>query len=290
VYGGSGNDTLNGDAGNDYIDDSEGTNTINGGGGDDYVVFGGDAVNNADGGAGTDSLDIRAAGRTTGFVIDLTGMWLGGSGTVNGGTVTGFESLIGFDGTQWDDVINFGAGTSANAGINDAGAGNDTLTGTDGNNYINGGDGNDIIVTGAGTDEILGGAGDDTITIGAGTAGTVAGGAGTDTLRFAQSEFDPATGLVINLAPLWSGGTGNFNGVAVTGIELLQVDLIQSHHFIPSGDDSVVIGAGYFGNLNLNLGHGNDSVTGGSGNDVIDGADGDDLLRGGAGSDALGGA
>ena len=151
-------------------------------------MFSGDAVNTVDGGAGTnDMLLISKFNRTTGFVIDLTGLWSGGSGSVNGGTVTGIELLQGFEGTQWADVINFGAGTSAEAGISDAGAGDDILTGTDGDNYINGGEGNDTIVSGAGTDDLFGGAGNDTITIRPDTAGTVDGGAGIDTLGLVQS-------------------------------------------------------------------------------------------------------
>jgi Ca2+-binding RTX toxin-like protein len=288
LYGMEGDDTVNGDGGSDSIEDGVGTNTLNGGGGDDHIFFSGDAVNNANGGLGTDLLYISSFNRTSGFVIDLTGMWTGGSGTVNGGTVTGFEALVGFDGTQWDDVINFGAGTSTDyLGINDAGAGNDTLTGTDGINYINGGEGNDTIVTGAGNDEILGGAGDDRITIRATTAGTVSGGEGTDTLALAPAEPDA---LDIDLTLLWGGGAGTVNGVTVTGIELLETLFIQSDHFVLSVADNVVIGAGYTGNLTMQVGRGADIVSGGSGNDIINGEQDDDIIRGGAGNDSLSGS
>jgi len=289
LYGMEGNDAINGDGGDDNIEDNVGTNAINGGAGNDYIVFSGDAVNHADGGIGSDSLDIRYFGRTTGFVIDLTGMWSGGSGSVNGGTVTGFESLIGFEGTQWADVIDFGAGTLANAGINDARGGNDILTGSDGNNYINGGDGDDTIVSGSGMDELLGGAGNDAITVGASTTGTIDGGTGTDTLYFALGEAAAGIALDIDFTLLWSGGTGTFNGVSVTGIELLQSETIVGS-FFGSVADTVVIGAGYAGDVHMSLGHGNDTVTGGSGDDTIDGGQDDDLIRGGAGNDAVGGS
>jgi Ca2+-binding RTX toxin-like protein len=290
VYGELGNDTLNGGDGNDYLQDDAGTNTLNGGDGSDYVVFQGNAINSANGGAGSDSLDIRAQGRTSAFAINLTAMWSGGSGAVNGGTVTGFESVIGLEGTQWDDVINLGAGVVVDVGINDAGAGNDVLTGTDGANYILGGAGNDTISGGGGTDDLLGGDGDDAITFSAhASGGTVQGGSGIDTLHIAPDDETGVAALEIDFTALWSGGAGAINGAAVSGIEWLQADWITRSGFNDS-EDHIVIGAGYIGSVRLSLGGGADTASGGSGDDIINGEQGDDLLRGGAGEDSLTGS
>ncbi len=97
---------------------------------------------------------------------------------VNGGTVHRVRrQLMGFDGTQWDDVINLGASTWPMPGINDAGAGNDTLTGTDGANYINGGAATTTISRrGREPTTCWAGAGDDAITFSTSTGGTIDGG------------------------------------------------------------------------------------------------------------------
>ncbi len=217
-------------------------------------------------------------------------MWSGGSGTVNGGTVTGFEGVIGIEGTQWDDLINLGAGTAGSGGVNDAGAGNDTLIGSNGTNYLMGGAGNDTISGGGGTDDLLGGDGDDAITISAhATGGTIVGGAGSDTLHIAPDDESGSVPLTIDFTALWGGGTGTINGAAVTGIEWLQADWIIRSGFNGSADD-IVIGAGYGGGVRLALGGGADTASGGSGDDIISGDQGDDVLRGGAGEDSLNGS
>lgn len=90
-----------------------------------------------------------------------------------------------------------------------AGAGNDTLTGTANADFLVGGTGDDTLNTATGNDSVLGGAGNDTVTAGAGIV-NLNGGDGNDTFT--------VTGLTANLAAgtsdTISGGNGTDTLVA----------------------------------------------------------------------------
>src|SRR5205085_5742384 len=107
-----GGDILDGGDGNDElyaydkytgVDDGTEIDTLTGGAGNDLLSFGyGDS---ADGGAGTDRLSISLRGGTTGVVLDLSALFAGGTITIGGGTVTGFETYDRIYATQFADTI-----------------------------------------------------------------------------------------------------------------------------------------------------------------------------------------
>ncbi|WP_081603032.1 calcium-binding protein [Fortiea contorta] len=108
LFGGDGDDYIDGGKGNDWLFGGDGNDTLDGGKGNDYL-FGGDGNDIINGGDGND--------------------WLfGGDGnnTLNGGN--GNDWLFGGDG---NDIIN-------------GGAGNDRFWGSQGSDSLNGGDGKDI--------------------------------------------------------------------------------------------------------------------------------------------------
>ncbi len=183
LVGTSGDNTIWGLDGNDTIDGKGGRDVILAGAGDDTVIVSTLAagVLTLDGGDGVDTIDLSV--NTAGVTLNLA------SGVTSGGNVD----------AAW--VLNF-----ENAKL---GAGNDTVTGTDGANVIDGGAGANVIygqggddvirVTGStGANQLYGGTGADTIWGGDGNdnlygdgtssnaaldgADTLYGGAGNDTL------------------------------------------------------------------------------------------------------------
>ena len=217
LLGEAGNDTLSGDLGNDWIDGSAGNDLVFGGLGQDYVAAG----------AGNDVLYGDG----------------GDDGLVSG---DGNDVAYGGDGSDW---IFSGDGLDASYG----GTGNDVIFaeqgedrqfGGDGSDYANGGTGNDLVDGGVGSDWLEGDLGNDTLS-GADGDDIAIGGDGNDSL---------------------SGGGGQD---AVFGL---------------AGDDSA---AGGSGDDWIDGGAGRDTIDAGDGNDVLGGADGIDLLLAGAGNDAL---
>jgi Ca2+-binding RTX toxin-like protein len=149
VLGGSGNDTLTGTAGADYIDANNhptngnvaDTDTLNGGGGNDMLFgrFGNDTLN---GGTGNDSLDGGDGNDALNGGADNDTL-AGGAGTdtLNGGSgddaldggagtdtaLVGTGATYTPNGTGWTVVSSDGTDTLTNVEIVDSGAGPDTL-------------------------------------------------------------------------------------------------------------------------------------------------------------------
>lgn len=224
ILGGQGADTLRGNAGDD---------TVRGGDGSDVVWAGADdrGDDNVDGGAGADSI---AGGLGDDFLV-------GGAGAdvIYGGE--GDDTLHGGDFGVAVDVID----TSQNRLW--SGAGDDVITGAGGHDAIGAGSGDDIISAGAGNDTVFGGEeGDDRVN----------GGTGDDAL-FGGSGKDSLAG---------DGGADEIYG--------------------GSDDDSVLGGEG---EDTLYGGAGADTLNGGSGNDILRPGDGDDLLifQAGSGDDIV---
>ncbi len=149
VYGGAGDDSITGAAGNDYLHDFDGHNTLSGGAGNDTIA----GVGHLDGGDGDDFLSSNTADYPLAVheVYSPIGSTLdGGAGndTLSGGGAG--DTLNGGDG---DDYINARAG----ANLIDGGAGDDVISGS---GTIYGGDGNDNVGGQAGT-QFTGGAGND---------------------------------------------------------------------------------------------------------------------------------
>jgi Ca2+-binding RTX toxin-like protein len=167
LFGGDGNDILTGGSGNDLLFGQAGNDTLLGKGGNDFL-FGGDGNDTLIGGAGDDQVFGEAGNdRMIWNPGDGTDLFEGGDGIdtaeVNGGngsesfTLTANGTRVRFDritpapfsidiGTTENFVLNMNGGddtfTASNGLANlinvtvDGGAGNDTITGSDGNYKI----------------------------------------------------------------------------------------------------------------------------------------------------------
>jgi Ca2+-binding RTX toxin-like protein/dipeptidyl aminopeptidase/acylaminoacyl peptidase len=243
--GGDGNDTLIGGDGADVMFGDAGNDSVEGGNGDDFI-FGGIGDDTIDGGAD----DLGVAVDSIGDVISYFGLGTGVDIDLAAGTAIGADA-----GT--DVVTNFEAAVGTDQG--------DTLSGNASNNLLQGRLGDDSISGLDGDDDIFGDEGDD----------VVEGGAGADTLRgdFGNDTIDGGDGDDLIQADqdddTVSGGAGN--------------DQI----FAGSGDDSVL---GDDGNDAIEGGAGSDSLFGGLGDDTLTETSGQNLMDGGAGNDSITGA
>lgn len=216
----AGDDTAKGLGGDDSLYGKDGNDSLLGGGGGDYLRPG-DGTDTVDGGDGSDEVSYADAVGTTGVTVDLEQ-----------------EFAIGADGLR-DEFRNIEhAQGSAN---------NDTLIGN-------------------AEDNILAGlAGDDTLH----------GGDGTDRLSYyADDHYGATQGVKINLSSGkaidgW-GNTDTFTGfenVAGSSFnDTISGDVQDNFLFGDDGDDLI---AG---------GRGDDTVRGGEGNDTLDGGNGSDVL------------
>nr|WP_261803737.1 S8 family serine peptidase [Variovorax sp. PAMC26660] len=166
LTGGAGNDTLTGDAANNWLAGGTGADTLVGGAGDDVLLI--DAADKRiDGGDGFDIAQVVGA---QGVSLNLSQsnieMAVGGAG--NDVFVGGGRSTV---------VVRGGAGNDVIIG----GAANDVLSGEDGDDTLDGGASNDLIRGHRGRDQLLGGAGDDVLDGGL-EDDSLNGGAGNDVL------------------------------------------------------------------------------------------------------------
>jgi Ca2+-binding RTX toxin-like protein len=222
LFGGAGNDTLNGGSGADMLFGQSGNDILNGKGGND-LLFGGDGNDVMDGGTGDDQLFGGAGNdRMVWNPGGGTDLFEGGDGTdtaeVNGGngaevfTITANGSRVRFDRVSpapfsldigstenlvvhangGNDTITVGNGLAVLIQLTlDGGAGDDTITGGDGNDLLIGGVGNDLINGGRGNDTAQLGDGDDTFVWNPGDGSDVVdGGLGFDTLVFDGSNIN----------------------------------------------------------------------------------------------------
>ncbi|MGB0935526.1 MAG: Ig-like domain-containing protein, partial [Alphaproteobacteria bacterium] len=173
LYGGSGDDTLNGGTGDDQLRGDRGNDTLNGGWGEDYLAGGtGDDILN--GGGDNDKL-YGNSGDDTLNGDEGDDKLVGGSGD---DTMSGGDDNDHLSGNSGDDVMNGDAGNDKiyggsgddeiDGGEDDdtisGGSGNDTILGGDGDDVIKGDHGNDTIDAGAGNDKVYAGSGNDTVT------------------------------------------------------------------------------------------------------------------------------
>ncbi|MBP6014326.1 MAG: AHH domain-containing protein [Alphaproteobacteria bacterium] len=306
LTGGTGNDTLTGDANANVLNGGAGTDGLVGNDGDDTLI-GGAAGDSLNGGNGIDTVSYSTS--TAAVTASLTTN-TGTVGDASGDTFTAVENLTGgsandtLTGNTGVNVLIGGAGNDTL----DGGGGNDTLIGGAGSDAFNGNTGTDTVsyvtataaitvsmtsTTGAAGDaigdtftansvEAIAGSGfDDSIT-GDGNANTLDGGAGNDTLTGAAgadaliggSGIDTANyaaasvAIVANLTTGVGTGTGDSNGDTYNGIENLTGG---------TGNDTLT------GDANANV------LNGGAGTDGLVGNDGDDTLIGGAAGDSLNG-
>ena len=195
MFGGEGDDTVDGGAGVDRLFGGEGADTIDGGEGDDLIT-GGEGDDTLAGGTGADTF-VYAPGHGNDTITDFS---------VNSdklhlalfGNITSFDDLSIADNSDGDAVITLtdvdgnettltleGVSTSdldgddfifydgtvegtADADTLTGRFGNDTITGLGGADTIDGKDGDDTITGGAGDDTLTGNYGDDTFVFAAG--------------------------------------------------------------------------------------------------------------------------
>ncbi len=274
VYGGRGVDAITSGAGDDVIYGTLGNDTIDGGGN------GADSGVNALGDVG-DTLDYSA--KNVAINVDMsTGATF--SVDIDSGTYT--DSVINIEnitGSSVDDTISGNTGNNILRG----GAGDDVLSGNDGDDTLDGGTDVSVgdtvsyayVVGGTGITVDLDGTGSATVSAPAGDTDTLIdveniigtgfddtfigspednsfdGGAGTDTISYAEAGV---SGIVVDLGANGLGdGTASNDGGGSSGVDSL-----------------------------LNI----ENVIGSLGNDTITGDAGDNIIMGGLGSDTLDGA
>ena len=247
-----------------------GGTTFVGGAGDDHISPINDFMN-ADGGAGSDTIDFsQLVDQTTGVMVDLTAQTVSGASTI---ALSSFENVIG---TNGDDTV------TASLGVNfiDTGAGDDDI-------FVNALTQNtvdDVYIGGTGTDRLIN--------------------TGANNLRLNGWDNNNLDGTVngsgietIVLAGFAVEGSSSDNSFDFNALQFQQVNNITHLGFMGGGGNETVIGSStIFGEISgfnaafnaYELGAGDDSFTGsGSIVDHVFGGDGDDIIDGGAGNDIL---
>ena len=244
LYGFDGDDVLVGEVGNDMLNGGDGADELSGGDGDDSLLI--DAADTSiDGGDGFDSALVQTADAVTLNMEAASIEWARGNDGNDVFTAAG----------QTVGVYIYGMD------------GNDTITGSAFGDYLNGGDGNDNLLGGNGDDTLIGGNGSDVlrgqggddILIEEGGDSLIDGGVGFDSLYVWSSD-----GLTLDMT--------------TASIEWVQGSVQGGDTLNAAGNtvDTFIYGWG-----------GDDILTGGWANDYIAGGVGDDVLTGGAGNDTL---
>ncbi|MBN3922019.1 calcium-binding protein [Nostoc sp. NMS4] len=299
TYYSSGNNTLNGGAGDDHliVNFSKGNNLLNGGEGNDTFSKNYSGNDTIDGGKGDDLLSYETNGyySTKGITGGITSTF---NDTTNVGSITLDTNQVSYKnierlniiGTYYNDLI---VGSNGNDTIDGGYSGNDTADGGKGDDLLrvdddynaNGGitstfnpttnqgsitAGTRLVsyknierldITGTSYDDnILGNNGNDTLDAGYSGNDRINGGIGDDLLRV--YEYNATGGITSTFNPTTNQGSITAGTRLVSYKNIERLDIIGTSY-----DDNIV------GN------NGNDTLSGGSaGNDTIDGGAGDDLL------------
>ncbi len=258
AIGGSGNDTITGNAADNDLKGLDGNDRLYGLGADDSL-FGGSGIDRLTGGLGDDRLSGGAEDDVSFFGSDGSDSLFGAAGgdhSFHGGS--GHDRIYGIAG---DDSLLFG------------GSGNDgVFGGIDDDAHLYGGDGDDTLDGKKGEDQNLRGAsGDDRLSGNNGNDSSLWGGTGDDLIFGGQ------------------GSDRNLNGDA--GTDQLFGGMGADTLIGASGFDRLVGGSGtdrLQGGLHADKMYGGDGVDrlfGGSGRDTIDGGTSSDTLIGGSSDD-----
>ena len=305
AFGSSRNDTITGDAQDNYFRGFDGNDDLYGGDGND-TLDGGDssAGELLDGGAGIDWVDYQYSAAE--IDIDLTRDGQGsGRGDANYDVLVNIENV---QGSLFDDSIKGNAVDNVLYGL----AGADSLYGSLGADTMDGGDGLDLVYYSSSTsavtvnlatnihtggyaegdklyniEKVYGSNYDDSL-IGSEANDSLRGASGNDTLIGgigADSLYgDGGSDWVV-----YSTSMAGINVTTNTGVQSggdAQGDYFNDIENVEgtSYNDTIV------GNTEVNtlkgMG-GNDSIDGSSGNDTLDGGDGDDTIIGGSGTDNM---
>jgi Ca2+-binding RTX toxin-like protein len=193
ILGGEGNDVLNGGGGDDRIVGDRGSDTMNGGTGDDTLVWNnGDGTDVANGDTGRDDVEVNgapAAGDI--FTVQPNGARIkfDRPNLVPFSIDIGSSETMHANGLGGDDTITVG-NVGSYAVTAAGGPGNDTLTGRDSSETLLGGQGNDTINPGGGLDIVSGDEGDDQVNVRDNTADVARGGPGNDSVVADTADLD----------------------------------------------------------------------------------------------------
>ena len=249
ITGSSGANTIIGGAGNDIIDGAGGADVIAAGGGNDTVSYYATETS-IDGGTGTNTLVMRAAGTVN----------LGNADQTSGDTtnVTGFQHV---DGSAVSSAL--------------------SITGSAGANTLTGGAGDDTIDGAGGADVIAAGGGNDSVTY-RGTEASIDGGSGSDMLVLA------ATGGVtaINLAVAAGADQTTGDSVSVSNFENVNASIFTTALTVTGSSAANTITTGT-GNDIIDGGGGADVIAAGGGNDIVSYYGAEISIDGGAGTNTL---
>jgi Ca2+-binding RTX toxin-like protein len=250
VYSGDGNDSLTGDAGDNFFSPGTGFDAVNGGAGLDTV--------------GYQLLTTSVSANLSTGLVFVDG--------IDAGTLASIERLIG---SAFDDTLTGGAGAEYFMG----GAGSDSIDGGGGFDSV------DYASSSAGASVTLGGASAGSASDGLGGTDVlknieeVRGSAFNDTLR----GSDAAT------LEAFEGRDGNDSIDGFGGIDLASYESSPQAVSVNLATGTASDGWGHtdsLQNIEMVLGSDfNDTLTGGAGNDTLTGGLGDDTLDGGAGTD-----
>lgn len=253
IYGGNGDETLNGTDDRDLIYGRDGDDTLNGGGGND-VLYGGAGSDSMYGGEGDDQL----SGGEGGDRME------GGNGNDTYFVDDNEDVVVEFSAGGVDRVVSYLANyrMAANIELLDLAEGAGNGTGNELNNVMRGNSTNNLLQGMGGNDQIGGQGGDDIINGGFGDD-FLDGGAGSDTISFKTTTPGGATIDLANTTTRQNTGFGN--------------DLIRNFENIE----------GTFSNDVL-LGDGADNaISALSGDDFIRGRGGNDNITAGTGADTI---
>ena len=246
--GGSGNDSVTGNAADNRLYGRAGADTLLGGAGDDRLN-GGAGADRLEGGEGLDLLDCSG---NASIRLNLA------TQVVSGGHATG-DSFSGIEGA-------IGSARS------------DTFIGDRNDNVFWGRSGNDRLVGGAGNDRLNGGRGADTLS----------GGAGRDVLDYSGSRAGVTVSLIGRTASRGDATGDSFSGIedvrGSAAADRITGSRGANELWGGGGGDTL---RGDAGNDSLWGEGGDDRIDGGLGHDLIVGGPGADTLAGGVGRDTL---
>jgi Ca2+-binding RTX toxin-like protein len=275
LLGGAGQDTIDGGTGIDTIDGGDDADTIvlSDGFGDD-VISGGEFIS-----TGTDFDTLDTSNLTTSVNVTLTIDEVGTA--VSGGDTASYTGIEAYVLSDNDDTFDASASISSAISV-DAGAGSDSILGTDLSDTLTGGAGQDTIEGSTGADTIDGGDDADLIILNDGFDNDIiAGGEGTSLGGVDEDTID-ATSLSSGVDVTFSSDQ---TGIFTDGTDTASFTGIERFDLTASDDDfsAALDTAG----ATIYAGAGDDTIITGSGDDTLSGGTGADELTAGAGDDTL---
>lgn len=269
VVGGSGNDSILGNADANDFEGGAGNDTLNGAGGIDRLT----------GGNGDDTYFVDSSNDTV--VETNANVATGGYDTVSSSAT--FTLPFHVERLLLTGAAGAGIGNELNNVI-DARAitGGASLSGQLGNDLIYGGVGADALTGGAGEDTLIGGAGADTL------SGDLANnplGQDLDVVSYATATAAVALDLRPALGVTY--GAGSVGDAAGDRFYAIEGVIGSNFSDTMTGSDRADTLWGGAGSDSLNGDFGDDLIEGGANNDTLDGGFGNDLLFGGEGTDTV---